>query len=131
MTLRNLTPHPVRLELPSGRPLVLPAAARPARVVAPVPARVVLRLGGEPVPVLLEPPGPALVALPDPRPGVALVVSRAVAERARHRPDLLVPATGPGEGAVRDALGHVVAVTALKRLLPAPERTPRSAPRPT
>lgn len=104
--------------LPSGRVVVLPADGAPARVVRPAPEREPLVLGGEAIPVLLESGFPYTVALPPPRPGVGLVVSRAVADAARHRSDLFVPATGPGEGARRDAHGHVTAVTALKRLLP-------------
>lgn len=117
-TLVNCTPHPLRVALPSGRTLCLPAAAHPARLVAAAPERTYLALDGEPVEILLEPAGAICVALPCPRPGTRFVVSRVVAERCRHRADLLVPAAGPGEGALRDTEGRVVAVTRLKRLLP-------------
>ncbi len=126
-TLINCTPHPLRLVLPSGREVELAAATRPARLVGPHLERVLLPVEGEAVEVLVEPPGSGCVALPAPRPDTYFVVSRVVAERCRGRADLLVPATGPGEGAVRDGEGRIVAVTRLKRLLPGTNAQP--APR--
>ena len=125
-TLRNLTPHPICLVLPSGRPVLLAPAGLVARVVTAASETQTLHVEDEAVEVVVETLGDAAVLLPSPQAGVVWVVSRAVAERAPERTDLVVPATGPGEGAVRDEAGGVVAVTRLKRFrrglptLPAP-----------
>ena len=118
--LRNGTPHAVVLVLPSGRRVVLPPATRPVRVLEGVGQEDILRVEGEAVPVLVIPAGPRAAVLPDATPGVALVVSAAVARAHPERPDLFAPATGPGEGALRDARGAVVAVTRLKRYAATP-----------
>lgn len=58
--------------------------------------------------------------LPPAEDGVFLIVSGMVGDalRARgvSRPDVLVPGTGPQDGAVRNDKGHIVAVTRLKRV---------------
>jgi len=123
LALVNLTRHCLRLVLPDGQTRELPASGRVAFVVAPAPRRWAcsMRIGGAPpiaVEVLDEPSSPRYVALPAPRPGVAYLVSARVAEACGGRDDLLTPATDPGEGAVRDGQGCVVAVARLKRFRP-------------
>lgn len=117
--LYNLTPHPVRLALGDGRIVRWPAAARPARLICAAHGTSRLLLAdGTPVDVLEERVGDRVVFLPPPREAVVYIVSRAVARAALERDDLVVPATGPGEGAIRADDGRVVAVRRLKRLLP-------------
>lgn len=123
--LRNLTPHPITLVLPSGRRVVLPPAGHPARLVEAAGERGGLLVAGEMLPVCVVPAWPRAAVLPDARPGVRLVVSAAVARAHPERADLLAPATGPGEGALRNARGAVLAVTRLKRYAP-PEAGPPS-----
>ena len=63
-------------------------------------------------------PARKLLPFPAPVPGVFLVVSgmvgAALKEKGMVRPDVLVPGTGPQDGAVRNEKGHVIAVTRLK-----------------
>jgi hypothetical protein len=58
--------------------------------------------------------------LPPAEDGVFILVSGMVGDALRvrgvSRPDVLVPGTGPGDGAVRNDKGHIVAVTRLKRV---------------
>lgn len=120
LTLVNLTRHAVKLVLSGGQAIEMPPSGRVAFVVAPAPRRWIclIQVGSgpaTPVEVLDEPSAPRGVALPAPRPGVAYLVSARVAEACPGRDDLLTPATGPGEGALRDAQGRVTAVTRLKR----------------
>jgi hypothetical protein len=44
------------------------------------------------------------------------MVGDAMKQKGLVRPDVLVPGTGPGDGAVRNDKGHIVAVTRLKRV---------------
>ena len=120
LALVNLTRHAINLVLPGGQAIEIPPSGRVAFVVAPAPRRWIcpIQVGSDPptpVEVLDEPSMPRRVALPSPRPGVAYLVSARVAEACPGRADLLTPATGPGEGALRDTQGRVTAVTRLKR----------------
>ena len=117
-TIKNLTPHAITLRAADGAETTL------------APAGAVPRVGNAPGAMVSDHPlagvvavfGPdragAVVGLPDPEPGVFLVVSGMVGDALRaaglSRPDVLVPGTGPADGAVRNAAGHVVAVTRLK-----------------
>jgi len=62
----------------------------------------------------------AVEGLPAPRPGCVFLVSglvlAALEKEGSRRTDVLAPATGPRDGAVRDAKGFVIAVTQLKGL---------------
>lgn len=120
-TLVNCIPHPVRIVLPSGRALELPPALRPARLVIPTPRHATLCLDGEAVDILEAPPPHRTAGLPAPRPGTYYLVSTLLAAAHPERPDLLAPATGPDDDALRDADGRITGVTRLRRyLLPAP-----------
>jgi len=115
MELVNLTPHPLVLALPSGERITVPPSGTVARV-ATLPASVAT-VEGLPVPVAPAPRFGAVEGLPAPREGVALLVSAMVLARCAGRGDVFAPGTGPADGALRNAAGHVEAVT---RLLAAP-----------
>jgi hypothetical protein len=102
--LVNLTPHPVVVAGPGGR-VELPSAGV-ARVVDH--ERASTRLGGMDV---VEVQFGDVQGLPDPAPGVLLVVSRVVALALPGRSDLLFP-----YGELRDAAGRIEAVRALARV---------------
>jgi hypothetical protein len=123
MTILNLTPHAITLRGPDGEDTVLEPAA---------PKGGEPRVGNAPGVGLADHPLAGIVAvhgpdeagevenLPDPQPGVFLVVSGmvgdAIQKRGIFRHDVLVPGTGPQDGAVRNDKGHIVAVTRIKAL---------------
>lgn len=130
----NLTPHDVRIRLPywkdldhNGNPapvrgdLVLPSegVARVSTVTTKTETLFVehteARGGIAVIPTVRTGYG-AVVGLPDPVDGVAYVVSLLVlAALGGTRADVLAPATGPEDGAIRDERGQVFAVTRLVR----------------
>jgi hypothetical protein len=110
MTLVNLTPHAIVLRLPDGTDLTIPPSGQVARVAVAPAAPVVVP--GIPVPVLPAPVLGEVTGLPSPADGIGFIVSGMVAQAA-SRPDVFAPATGPGDGAIRNAAGQVVAVTRL------------------
>lgn len=123
-TLVNCTPHPIRIVLPSGRTLELPAAAHPARLIAPPARSTALAVNAETVEVLVEAPPHETEDLPAPRPGTYYLVSSLLAAAHAGRPDLLAPATGPDDGALRDDAGRICAVTRLRRYVGIPIHQP-------
>ena len=111
---RNLTPHDVCIYLPDGTVLTVPreeveaprvplATRQVGRVITPSPAGGVCL-----VPVRHSAPAGPPVPLPDPELGVLYIVSRATAEAAPERADLLYP-----DDAVRDERGRIVGCRAL------------------
>lgn len=108
-TLVNLTPHPITVHMTEGGVTTVAAAPAPARVAYQTTEQDT----EAPWPMVTEAPL-ATIGLPNPKPGVLLVVSRPVATDNPDRTDLMVP-TRP----VRDAQGRVVAARALARLTPA------------
>lgn len=111
MKLVNLTPHVINIHTPSGEVVTIQPE--------PTSARVTSSPDGEEVEVdgikLLPPQKWGEVeGLPPPEAGVFFIVSAIVADHAAVRGDLLIPATGPKDGAVRKD-GAVVGVTALRR----------------
>lgn len=89
MELVNLTPHPVRLLLGDGTEVVIPPSGQVARCAEVVEEVGSIVLEGQRVPVVRKRFG-KVYGLPEPREGVAYIVSRPVAQVAR-RADLLVP----------------------------------------
>ncbi len=53
--------------------------------------------------------------LPEPEAGTVFIVSGLVGGQVKGRDDVVVPGTGPKDGAVRNDAGHIVAVTRLIR----------------
>lgn len=115
-TLVNLTPHPVDIILPSGKRYTLPACTTPARVVHAQSENEAVCVAGEDVEVVLSGRVVQIDHLPPPAPNQFFITSLLVAQACPERPDLLIPATGPRDGVIRNERGQVTAVTRLKRL---------------
>jgi hypothetical protein len=97
MTIINLTPHAIVLRAPDGADTTIPASGEVARV-ATIPGEDTGRMAGG-VPVFgADRPG-AVEGLPEPRPGVVLVVSGFVAAAlaGSGRADVVAPGTGWGD----------------------------------
>lgn len=111
--LVNLTPHDVRI-LEGGHARTVPASGTVARIdQESTPTRTVTfaaPTGG--IPVAEVSYARSITGLPEPRAGVAYVVSRVLAERCR-RSDLYFP-----DGEVRDEKGQVVGCLRLGRFPP-------------
>lgn len=114
LQLVNCTPHKLTLCGTDGEETTLEPSGHIARVdVAPGP------LESTVAPCAIygaDRPGD-VVGLPEPVEGVAYVVSGLVggALQGKGRFDVLVPGTGPKDGAIREA-GRIVAITRLKRV---------------
>ena len=121
-TVLNLTPHPITVRSADGTETTFPPSA---------PKGQEPRVGNSPGAARADHPLAGLVAvhlpdeagevenLPAPVTGTFLVVSGMVGDALRSRgisrPDVLVPGTGPQDGAIRNEKGHIVAVTRLKQ----------------
>jgi hypothetical protein len=108
-TVRNLTPHPVTVVV-GDRNAVIPPDGVVARAAVTETDAGTVTIAGLVVPVVVETLGPP-VDLPDPEPGVYLIVSRVAASAAaahgRTTTDLLSPTR-----LVRDGDGRVVGCAA-------------------
>jgi len=108
MKLVNLTPHKVTLVKPDGSQIEIPPEGRCPRV------RMEVREAGEVLGVpVVETVAAGVEGLPEPRPGVYYIVSRAVAAACPGRDDLLVP-----DDLVRDGEGRVIGARRLARVRP-------------
>lgn len=111
MQLVNLTPHSVNLFTPAGVQSV-PASGQLTRVRGhSQPAGEVF---GLPV---VRPTFEPVTGLPEPVEGVLYLVSSVVLTALKscglHRTDVVAPATGPNDGAIRDSANRVQGVTRL------------------
>jgi len=115
-TLMNLTPHPITLRSLDGTDTVLVPSGTVARVTATSGS--LGSVEGVPVPVMGADSFGKVIDLPEPEEGVFLIVSGLVggAPSIKGRADVLVPGTGPNDGAIRNDKGHIIAVTRLKRV---------------
>lgn len=106
----NLTPHVVRL-VGDGAVVELAPAGPPARVVLrPDRTDAVVRIGPLAVPLKRTAASSQVTGVPQRRPGVLLIVARAVAEALPDRDDLVYP-----HDTVRDDRGVVVGCRSLAR----------------
>lgn len=113
MTVINLTPHSIVLRALSGEETTIPSSGV-ARVTSTPGA--LEAIPGIPVPVAGATTFGEVAGLPAPQDGAWFVVSAIVGAALRgSRPDVLVPGTGPNDGAIRDEKGHIAAVTRLVR----------------
>lgn len=116
MNIVNLTPHALTLRTPQGE-REFPPMSTAARVMYATRPEASLR-DGIPLPILEHPTAGRVIGLPAPANDTIYLVSLIVLPLCAGRTDVFAPATGPGEGAIRDDRGQVVAVT---RLVAAPE----------
>lgn len=109
----NLTPHALTLVAPSGEHHVIPPSGGVARV-ASTPGTLAA-VDGLPVPVASPTVFGEVTGLPAPVEGTFFIVSAMVgsALAGRGRTDVLMPGTGPNDGALRNEAGHIVGVTRL------------------
>jgi hypothetical protein len=130
MTVRNLTPHAIVLRAADGTDTTFAAEGLVARVdntpgaiEAGHPLAGIVEVWGADLPGEVgvfrsDDPARKLFPFPAPVPGVFLVVSgmvgAALKEKGLVRPDVLVPGTGPQDGAIRNEKNHIIAVTRLK-----------------
>ena len=113
MRFVNCTPHAITIRTSQEGDLILPTT-RVARVAQGAGRET--EVGG--VRVVIPGPWGEVEGLPDPSEGIGLVVSALVGGRLEGsgREDVFVPGTGPGDGAIRDEEGRIVAVTCLKQV---------------
>ncbi len=111
MQLINLTPHALTIYSSTGVH-VIPASGSLARVRSTT--EVITEIDGIPV---IRPSFSDIEGLPDPKPDTYYLVSSVVLTALRshsiHRGDVVAPATGPNDGCIRNAQGHVQGVTRL------------------
>lgn len=107
--LVNRTPHPFVLYDRAGRTvlLVVPPSGTVARCATRREEVGSLHVAGHEVPLTRVRMG-TVTGLPEPRPGVAHLVSRTVAERLPERSDLMM-----ADDTVRDATGAIIGARAL------------------
>ncbi len=110
----NLTPHPLTLQRPDRSELVIqPDENGPARVSVKAGVK-----AGElnEVPLYTATLFGEIVGLPAPQIDTIYIVSGMVGGQIRNRGDVVVPGTGPADGAVRNEQGHIIAVTRLNKV---------------
>ncbi|WP_182543024.1 hypothetical protein [Halosaccharopolyspora lacisalsi] len=108
--LRNLTPYQLDMVTQHGT-VTLPPTEQAPRITETTGEAEAVTVGGTAVPVLHAAQG-EVADLPDPEPGVLLVVSRFVAALFPDRDDLLVPVDE-----VRDGTGRITGCRSLARLV--------------
>ena len=109
MTIRNLTPHPIVIEIPSGERVTFP----PEGIIPRVSSKVAPCGEFLGVP-LSETVFGEVEGLPEAEEGTILIVSGFVLDRVREsRPDVFRPDTG--QDCIRNEKGQIVAVRRLTR----------------
>lgn len=109
MNMINLTPHALTLRTPAGDDIIIEPSGEVARV-ATTPGAECGELGG--VALFSATSFGEVEGLPAPKDGVVYIVSGLVGGQVSGRDDVVVPGTGPRDGAIRED-GRIVAVTRL------------------
>lgn len=109
---RNLTPHALNVRALDGNMITIaPDSRGAARVVYDRLPPEQTRIGGHEVAVAVSGSPREIIGLPDPEPGVVLIVAKAVVDVSpRHRGDLMSPGR-----LLRDAEGKVIGCEGLTR----------------
>ncbi len=116
MKLINCTPHALTLRADEATETVIEPCGIVPRV-SVMQGALDPSVCGAPCAVYSADGAGAVIGMPDPAVGVAYIVSGFVGAALKgQRDDVLVPGTGPLDGAVRNSAGHIVAVTRLKRV---------------
>ncbi|KKU03364.1 MAG: hypothetical protein UX06_C0042G0005 [Candidatus Giovannonibacteria bacterium GW2011_GWA2_45_21] len=110
---KNLTPHTVGFQMPDGQILTFPSEGLARVDVLPGEAREIKLWNGQTMPVNPPVKYGAVVGLPEPDGETVFIVSLIVITQpsVAGRTDVIAPATGPKDGAIRDAGGQIAAVT--------------------
>lgn len=112
-TVRNFTRNTIVLINVDGTETTLPSVGIADVTTTP---GVLELVPGILVPVATAPTHGPVVGLPDPEPGVMLIVSSVVGQALRgSRPDVLVPGTGPNDAPRRNTAGQITGITRLNR----------------
>lgn len=120
MNFVNLCPHPVTFQKldANGRPHTV--SIQPSRQTCRVSTENFSRDAIDGVPIQAQTFG-EIYNLPDPEPNTVFIVSSIVLGALRllgsDRQDVIAPATGPRDGALRDRQGNIAAVTRFNALL--------------
>jgi hypothetical protein len=112
MNFINLTPHALTLRAPNGEDTIVAPSGTVARV-STTPGAQVGELNG--IPLFSNTTFGAVEGLPAPAADTIYIVSGLVGGRVSGRDDVVVPGTGPQDGAVRNDKGHIIAVTRLNK----------------
>lgn len=118
-TMRNLTPHPITFSaVIDGEPRMITLNPEPALCRVETESHIAAMIDGV-VPIQCQTYG-EIRNLPDPQPNTVYVVSglvlHALRIRGDKRTDVIAPATGPRDNALRNAAGHTIAVTCFNAL---------------
>ncbi len=106
----NLTPHALVLRAADGTDTTIAPSGTVARV-GTTPGAQVGELNG--IPLFSNTTFGEIEGLPAPAEGTIYIVSGLVGGRVSGRDDVVVPGTGPQDGAIRNDKGHIIAVTRL------------------
>ena len=106
----NLTPHALVLRAADGTDTTIAPSGTIARV-GTTPGAQVGELNG--IPLFGTIAFGEVEGLPAPAAETVYIVSGLVGGRVVGRTDVVVPGTGPNDGAVRNDKGHIIAVTRL------------------
>ncbi len=116
MELRNLTPDEIVIHLASGEALRYPSVgnAKVSTLFRPM-TRVYVSEFSNPIPILPAVAYGPVEGLPEPKEGVAYIVSATVLDalRGSGRTDVFTTGTGKNDGAVRNEKGRIIGVSAL------------------
>lgn len=110
-TFRNLTPHPLYVKSVAGEYVTIPPSGEIVRVVYDRLPPEQTTIQGHEISVSVAGSPREIIGLPDPEPGVVLIVAKAVSDAApAHRGDLM----SPGK-LIRDEDGTVIGCDGLTR----------------
>ena len=108
---RNLTPHPLYVKAQDGEYVTIPPSGDVARVIYDRLPPEQVRIDGHEIAVAVAGVPREIIGLPDPEPGVVLIVAKAVADAApAHRGDMMSPGR-----LIRDEDGTVIGCDGLTR----------------
>lgn len=117
--LINLTPHPITMH-DGGNAVTIPASGTVARVATRSVEMHQIEAAPGVSPMLQTTSFGEVVDLPEPQADTFYIVSNmvlsALREQGSTRQDVIAPATGPQDGAIRNEKGHIVAVTKFNAL---------------
>ena len=119
LTLLNLTPHAVSFSaVIDGKPQMITLEPEPVSCRVETESHNMGMIAGA-IPIQCQTYG-EIRNLPDPQPDTIYVVSglvlHALKLRGETRADVVAPATGPRDNAIRNQHGHVVAVSCFNAL---------------
>jgi len=117
--LVNLTPHPITIH-DGGNVVTIAPSGTVARVATTSTEKYWIEAGHGVTPMLQVTQFGEVVDLPEPKKDTFLIVSgivlSALREQGSNRQDVIAPATGPKDGAIRNDAGQITGVTRFNAL---------------